>query len=264
MPRDAWTAAKITGYVLAGMWALTGISLVWFLIVSFDAEFASKYGPKLFSGLALTIELVVISIVIGAALSLPVAIGRMSTNRIARGFTFAYVYVFRGTPLIVQAYLVYYGAGSFREELQTVGLWWFFREAYYCVVLTFSLNTSAYQAEILRGAIQSVAKGQWEAAHSLGLPRWVVLWRIVLPQAFIVALRPYGNEIILMIKGSAIASIVTLLDLMGETKRVFSRTFDYQVYLWAAILYLIMVETLRRIWDALERRLTRHLKYDND
>jgi polar amino acid transport system permease protein len=90
------------------------------------------------------------------------------------------------------------------------------------------------------------------------------LWRIVLPQAFIVALRPYGNEIILMIKGSAIASIVTLLDLMGETKRVFSRTFDYQVYLWAAIMYLVMVEALRRIWDALEQRLTKHLKYDNE
>jgi len=157
-----------------------------------------------------------------------------------------------------------YSAGSFQEELKAVGLWWFFREAYFCVVLTFSLNTSAYQAEILRGAIQSVAKGQWEASHSLGLPRWVVLWRIVLPQAFIVALRPYGNEIILMIKGSVIASIVTPLDLIGETKRVFSRTFDYQVYLWAAIMYLIMVETLRRIWDRLERRLTRHLIKGND
>ncbi len=133
-----------------------------------------------------------------------------------------------------------------------------------CAVFTFALNTAAYQvAEILRGAIQSVAKGQWEASEALGLKRIQAFRKIILPQALIVALRPYGNEIILMIKGSAIVAIITVLDLMGETRRAFSRTYDFQTYIWAAIFYLIMVEALRIGWDRLERRLTRHLKRED-
>jgi polar amino acid transport system permease protein len=125
---------------------------------------------------------------------------------------------------------------------------------------SFTLNTAAYQAEILRGAIESVPRGQREGAAALGLPERVAFFKVILPQAMIVALRPYGNEIILMIKGSAIVAIVTVFDLMGETRRAFSRTFDYQMYIWAAILYLLMVELLRNIWGWLEARLTRHLK----
>jgi polar amino acid transport system permease protein len=135
----------------------------------------------------------------------------------------------------------------------------FFRDAWNCAILAFSLNTAAYQAEILRGAIQSVAMGQWEGAAALGISKRVTFWKVILPQALIVALRPYGNEIILMIKGSAIVAIITVLDLMGETRRAYSRTFDFQTYLWAAVIYLLIVEVLRHIWDYLERRLTRHL-----
>jgi len=127
-------------------------------------------------------------------------------------------------------------------------------------VLTFSLNTAAYQAEILRGAILSLPRGQFEAANALGISGRVAMLKIVLPQALIVALRPYGNEVILMIKGSAVASVVTVFDLMGATRLAFARTFDFSVYLWAAVLYLIVVETLRRVWNRLERRLTRHLR----
>jgi len=139
-------------------------------------------------------------------------------------------------------------------------MWWFFREAFYCVVLAFSMNTAAYQAEILRGAIQSLPRGQFEAAKALGLGRFPTLTRVVLPQAFIVALRPYGNELILMIKGSAVASVVTIFDLMGATRLAFARTFDFSVYIWAAVLYLAVVEVLRRVWNVLEARLTRHLR----
>jgi polar amino acid transport system permease protein len=105
-----------------------------------------------------------------------------------------------------------------------------------------------------------VPRGQHEGAAALGLPGKVSFFKVILPQALIVALRPYGNEIILMIKGSAIVAIVTVLDLMGETRRAFSRTFDYQAYLWAALMYLLMVELLRNLWAWLEARLTRHLK----
>ena len=210
--------------------------------------------------LDVTLLLVACSITLGAVLSLPIVFARMSKNKVLSWLAYGYVYFFRGTPLITQLFLVYYGLGSFRPELQSVGLWWFFRDAWNCALLTFTLNTAAYQAEILRGAIQSVPRGQREGAAALGLPAHIAFFKIILPQAMIVALRPYGNEIILMIKGSAIVAIVTVFDLMGETRRAFSRTFDYQMYIWAAVLYLVMVEALRNLWVWLEDRLTRHLK----
>jgi len=219
-----------------------------------------RYGPRLLDGLLTTLEIVALAIVVGAVLSLPVALARLSPNRVLNGAAISYTTFFRGTPLLAQTFLVYYGAGSFRPFLQDVGLWWFFRDAFNCVVLTFALNTAAYQAEILRGAISGLAKGQFEAAKALGLGPVVTMRKVILPQALIVALRPYGNEIILMIKGSAVASVVTVFDLMGATRLAFSRTFDFSIYIYAAVLYLALVEILRRVWNVLERRLTRHLK----
>jgi polar amino acid transport system permease protein len=246
--------------MLLGLWAAAGVALVAHLVLGYDADFYARYAPKFLEGTIVTIKIVTLSILIGAAISVPVAFGRMSSNPLAGAPSFAYVYFFRGTPLIAQTFLVYYGAGTFRAELEAIGLWWFFRDAFNCVIFTFALNTSAYQAEILAGAIRNVPRGQIEAATALGLRKWVILRKVVLPQALIVALRPYGNEIVLMIKGSAVASIVTVFDLMGETRRAYSRSFDFETYIWAAIIYLILVETLRRVWDRLELRLTRHLK----
>lgn len=255
-----WNAERVAGHVLVFFWVIAAIGIVWFVWAGWSSEKIALYGPKYLSGLVTTLTLVAISIAVGAALSVPLAFGRMSKNTLIGGLAYAYVYFFRGTPLIAQLFLIYYGLGSFRTELETVGLWGFFRDAWNCALLAFSLNTAAYQAEILRGAIESVPKGQWEGATALGLSRFQIFRLIIMPQAMIVALRPYGNEIILMIKGSAIVAIVTVFDLMGETRRAFSRTFDFQTYIWAAIMYLIMVETLRNIWNALEARLTRHLK----
>jgi polar amino acid transport system permease protein len=201
-----------------------------------------------------------LSIILGAILSVPIAYGRMAKSRIPNALAYAYVYFFRGTPLIAQTFLIYYGLGSFRPQLEAVGLWSFFREAWNCAIFAFTLNTAAYQAEILRGAIESVGRGQWEGAASLGLSRLQTLRLVVVPQALIVALRPYGNEIILMIKGSAIVAIITVYDLMGETRRAYSRSFDFQTYLYAALIYLAIVETLRNIIEWIEQRLTRHLK----
>ncbi|MCX5493881.1 ABC transporter permease [Kaistia dalseonensis] len=223
-------------------------------------DLLANYGPRMLSGLAVTLQLVVISVAIGALLSVPLALGRMSKRGWIRRFCFGYVYFFRGTPLLAQTFLVYYGAGQFRPELQAIGLWWLFKDAFFCCVLTFSLNTAAYQAEILRGAILAVPRGQSEAAMSLGLSDRQVFRKIVLPQAFLIALRPLGNELILMIKGSSVAAIVTVFDLMGVTRLAYSRSFDFQVYLWAAVLYLAMVEIIRRLWDKIEHRLTRHMR----
>lgn len=258
--RKGMNAERMLGIIVLALMTLLGIGIAWFLYTSWDLEFIEKYGPKYLNGLWITLKLVSISIVLGALLSLPVTLGRMSSNPVVKPVAFAYVYFFRGTPLLAQIFLVYYGAGEFVAELKTVGLWVFFRDPWNCAVFTFALNTAAYQAEILRGAVQSVAKGQWEAAQALGMKRFQTFRKIILPQALIVALRPYGNEIILMIKGSAIVAIITVLDLMGETRRAFSRSYDFQTYIWAAIFYLIIVECLRIGWDRLERRLTRHLK----
>lgn len=273
-----WTPTRIAGTTWLTLWIAAGLGIVWFLLnsnhvalvfggdgllpvsITHNATFLSRYGEKFVSGFIVTLQLVGASMLLGVLLSIPMTFMRMSKSRILGGIAYAYVYFFRGTPLLAQVFLIYYGAGTFREPLQSVDMWWFFRDAWNCAVLAFTLNTAAYQVEILRGSIENVAKGQWEAASALGIPKWLTFWKIILPQALIVSLRPYGNEIILMIKGSAIVAIITIFDLMGETRRAFSRTYDFQAYVWAAIAYLVMVETLRRAWDRIEARLTRHLK----
>lgn len=256
---SAINGERIAGWAVLTFWVTAAVFLVWWLITGWNPDFMARYAPRYMEGLATTLTLVGISIVLGALLSVPLAAARMSKNRIIGGIAYAYVYFFRGTPLIAQLFLIYYGFGSFREQFEAVGLWTFFRDAWNCALFAFTLNTAAYQAEILRGAIQSVPKGQWEGAAALGIGRVRTLQKIIMPQALMVALRPYGNEIILMIKGSAIVAIVTVFDLMGETRRAFSRTFDFQTYIYAAILYLLIVETLRNVINWLDKRLTRHL-----
>jgi polar amino acid transport system permease protein len=222
-------------------------------------EMMSKYGFRLVLGVWTTAQVVVLSVFFGFLVGYLICLARMSKNKILSGFAFSYITFFRGTPLLCQVYLVYYGGGEIRSFLTDVGLWWFFREAYFCCIFTFALNTAAYQAEIMRGALNSVPKGQTEAAAALGLSKYRISRHIVWPQAFLVALRPFGNELIAMIKASALAAIVTLLDLLGQTRFIFARTFDFMIYVYAAIIYLIIVETIRRVWDLIERVCSRHL-----
>ena len=255
-----FTGARLAGILFMALWVAFFAAVAVTVVSDFDGEKFVKYGPRMIRGLGVTIRLVLTSLVLGAILSLPVALARMSRSSILSTLAYGYVYLFRGTPLIMQVFLIYYGLGSLRAQLDAIGLWWFFRDAYNCALLAFTLNTAAYQAEILRGAILSVSRGQWEAAQALGLHALPTFIRVIMPQALMVALRPYGNEIILMVKGSAIVAIVTVFDLMGETRYAYSRTFDFQMYIWAAVLYLAIVELLRNVWNALEKRLTRHLK----
>ncbi|WP_375741029.1 ABC transporter permease [Pseudomonas boanensis] len=230
-----------------------------FLHFFVDPELFERYGLRLFDGLLVTAKLVAISFSLGMVLGLLLALARTSGNRVLRGFSSGYIYLFRGSPLLAQLFLLYYGVGSFREFWQDVGLWWFFRDAWYCALLAFTLNTAAYQAEIFRGSLLAIVPGQYEAASALGLSRSTTFFKVVLPQSMLVAIGPLGNELILMIKASAIASLVTIHDLMGVAKAGFSRTFDFQIYLWAAVLYLAVVELLRRALVFAEARLGRHL-----
>ena len=224
-----------------------------------DLQLLSEYGWRLLAGLQVTAEVVTIACLIGFLLSYPVALARMSRNRAARLVSLCYVTFFRGTPLLCQLYLVYYGAGEIRPFLTSVGLWWFFRDAFYCCIFAFALNTGAYQGEILRGALLAVPAGQVQAAQALGLSRYRIARHVVWPQALLVALRPLGNELISMVKASALAAIVTLLDLLGQTRFIFARTFDFTVYLYAAVMYLIITSLIARVWTLAERRLSRHL-----
>nr|WP_196240221.1 ABC transporter permease subunit [Alsobacter soli] len=212
-------------------------------------------------GLWVTLQLVAISVTLGVLLALVVAVARLWGGPVLGGIATAYTTFFRGTPLLAQLFLVYYGAGQIRPFLTTIGVWPYFREAFFCAAFTFTLNTAAYQAEIFRGAIQSVSRGQWEAARALGLRPFATFWKVILPQAAMVALRPLGNELVIMVKSSAVASLVTILDLMGSTRFAFARSFDLMVYVFAAALYLVIVEIIRRVWELAERRLTRHLHH---
>ncbi|RYE59641.1 MAG: amino acid ABC transporter permease, partial [Rhizobiaceae bacterium] len=144
------TAAKVAGIVVLVLWGLLAAALVMMVINGWDTAKFERYGPRYLNGLWTTISIVGISIVLGALLSLPIAFARMSKNRVLNTIAYAYVYLFRSTPLLAQLFLIYYGLGSFRAELESVGLWWFFREAWYCGLFSLTINTAAYQAEILR------------------------------------------------------------------------------------------------------------------
>lgn len=224
-----------------------------------DPDLLQRYGPRFIDGLLVTAKLVAISFTLGAVLGLLLALARIANKTLLNRMAAGYIYFFRGSPLLAQLFLLYYGLGSFKSFWQDVGLWWFFREAWYCALLAFTLNTAAYQAEIFRGSLLAIAPGQFEAARALNLKRSTTFFKVVMPQSLLVAIGPLGNELILMIKASAIASLVTIYDLMGVTKLAFSRSFDFQIYLWAAVLYLLIVEIVRRTLKYLEGRLGRHL-----
>jgi len=170
--------------------------------------------PRLFGGFVLTLELTAISLVWGMALAVPLALLRVSRKPLLWMPVYGYIFFLRGTPLLIQIYLIYYGLGQI-GWIKTTFLWTFFREAYWCALLAFSLNTSAYTAEILRGAILAVPHGEIEAAKACGMSRMLAFRRIILPRAFQLMLPAYSNEVILMLQATSLASIVTLLDLTG-------------------------------------------------
>jgi polar amino acid transport system permease protein len=218
-----------------------------------------NFWPRLLHGLLLTLLLTGISAALAAAISLPLAIFRTRASAAAQLPLRIYISFMRGTPLLGQLFLVYYGSGQFRAVLQDYGLWWFFRDPFNCAILTFTLNSIAYQIEILRGGLMGVPPGQIEAAKAIGMSRFETYRRVILPHAYRIAQPALGNEIILLMKGSAVASVITIFDLMGETKAVFAKTFDFSVYLWAAVIYLVITTLFVRIWRYLETILNPHL-----
>ncbi|ETD89860.1 ABC transporter permease [Rhodobacter capsulatus] len=216
--------------------------------------------PKLLDGLETTLILTGLGAALAAVFSPGLALIRLSGPAPAKVLLRIYISFMRGTPLLAQLFLVFYGSGQFRAELTTLGLWSFFRDPFNCAVLVFVLNSCAYQTEILRGGLQAVPPGEIEAARAIGMTRAQVLARVTFPHAYRIAWPALGNEVILLMKASALASIVTVFDLMGRTRQIFSRSFEFSVYFEAAVLYLLITVLFVFLWRQIERRLTRPMR----
>jgi His/Glu/Gln/Arg/opine family amino acid ABC transporter permease subunit len=216
--------------------------------------------PRLLHGTLVTVEVTAISVVIGLCLAVPLALMRVSHNPILRAPVYAFIFYFRGTPLLVQIFLIYYGSGQFKDVLFQIGLWTFFREAHFCAVLSLTLNTAGYTAEILRGAIQAVPFGEVEAGRACGMSGTLLYRRIILPKAFRLAWPAYTNEVVFLLQATSLVSIITLMDITGVARVIAARSFAfYELFIAAALLYLILVYGVLFVFRRIEIRISGHL-----
>ncbi|AOZ03553.1 ABC transporter permease [Cupriavidus sp. USMAHM13] len=224
-----------------------------------DVPFIHDSLAALLEGVPLTLQLASLSLAAGLVLAVVLAVMRVSGNVALNALASAYIFVFRGTPLLVQIFLIYYGPGQFPWIQESI-LWPFLREPYYCALLSLSLCTAAYSGEILRGGLLSVPHGQVEAAQACGMP-FLLRWRrIVLPLALRQALPAYGNEVVAMVKSTSLASVITLMEVTGIAARLIGETYrTLDVFVIAGAIYL----TLNLLLTALIARLEMALRPDS-
>jgi arginine/ornithine transport system permease protein len=226
--------------------------------MDFDAIISNL--PLYLRGLWVTVQLVVLALAAGFVLAVPVALAAASRNPLSAIIPKAFIYFFRGTPLIIQMFMIYHGFAQF-DALRESFLWLVFREAYWCALIAFALNTAAYTAEILRGAIEQTSFGEVEAAKACGMSKPTIYRRIVLPSAFRRALPAYGNEVIFMLHGSALAGVITIVDLFGAAKIVNSRHFvPFESFITAGIFYLCLTFFLVWLFKRLELHWNAYLR----
>ena len=219
-----------------------------------DIELMINSFPKLLSATLITLKLLSVSLILGLFIGLGFAILRMNKNKLINKFAYGYSYLFRGTPLLVQIFIIYFGLGQI-EYLRTTFLWVVLKEPYWCAIIAFSLNTGAYTSEILRSAFQTIKIGYLEAGRSLGIPKKIIFTKIQIPIAIKQSLPAYGNEIILMLKGTSLASTVTLMDLTGVAKYIISTTFKpVEVFVVAGGIYLFMTFIVHNVIKYLEKK----------
>ncbi|MCL9782323.1 ABC transporter permease [Vibrio sp. S4M6] len=212
--------------------------------------------PIYLDGLWTTVWLVASALVIGLFISIPVAIARNSQYHILSAPSWAFIYFFRGTPLLVQLYLIYYGMDQFFPVKDT--LW---ENAWFCALVAFVLNTSAYTAEIIRGAINGLPSGEVEAAKAYGMSGWKTYRRIILPSALRRALPAYSNEVVFMLHGSAVAGIVTIMDLTGAARLVNSRYYaPFESFLTAGLFYMCLTFLILWCFKQAEKRFLAYLR----
>ena len=216
--------------------------------------------PLYLQGLWTTLQLLALALAFGMAAALPLAVARASRRRWLVLPVWGFTYVVRGTPLLVQLFLIYYGLAQF-EAVRASALWPWLADAWFCAVLAFAINTCAYTTEIIAGAMRTLPPGEIEAARSLGFSPWQVLRRIVLPSALRRSLPAYSNEAIMMLHGTSLASVVTLLDLTGAAREVNSRHFlPFEAFVTAALFYLALTFILVALFRAAETRWLAHLQ----
>ena len=214
-----------------------------------------KWLPKLLEGAYLTLELVAIAVLVGLLIAIPLGMARSSRHWYVRALPFSYIFFFRGTPLLLQLFLVYYGLAQF-DAVKQGPLWPYLRDPYWCALIAMTMHTAAYIAEIIRGAIQAVPPGEVEAARSLGMSRAQTMWHIILPRAARIGLPAYSNEVILMLKASSLASTITLLELTGMARTIIARTYlPVEIFFAAGLFYLAMTFILVQVFRWLERKL---------
>ena len=219
-----------------------------------DLSLMASSLPKLLSAAVITLKLLSASLIIGLFIGLLFAILRLNKNSIINRFAYAYSYVFRGTPLLVQIFIIYYGLGQI-EYFRSTFLWVIFKEPYWCAIIAFALNTGAYTSEILRSAFQTIKPGIIEAGKSLGISNKIIFYKIQIPVAIRQSLPAYGNEIILMMKGTSLASTVTLMDITGVAKHIVSTTYKpLEIFITAGGIYLFMTFLIHNLIKYLEKK----------
>ena len=210
--------------------------------------------PKMLGAAAITVKLLAFSLAIGLLIGLFFAVLRLNKNIFINKFAYGYSYLFRGTPLLVQIYIIYFGLGQI-EFIRSTFLWVILKEPFWCAIIAFALNTGAYTSEILRSAFQTIKPGVIEAGKSLGISNKIIFYKIQIPIAIRQSLPAYGNEIILMLKGTSLASTVTIMDLTGVAKHIISTTFKpVEVFILAGSIYLFMTFIVHNVIKFLERK----------
>jgi len=225
-------------------------------------EFGLIFGsiPKMLTGLGLTLQLLLLSSFIGLVLAVITLLMRISGRWFLVAPAVVYIYIFRGTPILVQIFVIYYGLPQF-EFIREGVFWPFLREPFWCCILALSLNAGAYVSEILRGGVLGVDKGAQEAASALGISKTQSFIYITTPIAIRLSLPAYSNDIISMTKATALASTVTLLDMTGVARTIVAQTFaPYEIFISAAIIYMVIAWMVQKGFGMLERRMSRYIK----
>ncbi len=215
------------------------------------------------SGLDNTILLLLISLPLGFVIALLFALGRVSKITILSRTIANYIFVIRGTPLLVQIYLIYFGLGSVKLIRESF-LWYALKEPFWCGVIALTINTVAYGAEIFRGGIQSIEKSQVESGLSLGFGKFLLLRKIILPIAIRKVLPSYGNELILMVKATSLVSLTTYMEMTGIARKIMAKTFaPVEAFIAAGILYLFLNFLMVQFVKYLEWKYNPHLRLNN-
>jgi arginine/ornithine transport system permease protein len=210
-------------------------------------------------GLQNTLLLLVLSLIAGGLMAIPMAIIRATRVPILNPIAYGFIYFVRGTPLLVQLYVIYYGLSQF-EAVRDSAAWIILREPWWCALIAFSIGTAAYTAEIFRGAIEDTPRGEVEATIAAGMSRVLAYRRIILPSAFRRALPAYGNEVIFNLHTTVIASTVTVIDVLGAARTFNNKYYlAYEGFITAALIFIAIVFVITRVFNLMERRMLRHL-----